>query len=131
MGGVARHQFFAEANDADKEPDGKTSANNNGPDAYLKWFSGLDFQEALVLAFDCVPSELNRLFWRFTRNDLSIKIRLYLGQKQAEALQDFQNIALVASQLFGGKKNEEAKKVETPQTEGEMLSAFANVFGNS
>lgn len=74
---------------------------------------------------------MNRLFWRFTRNDLSVKLRLYLGQKQAEAIQDFQNISLVASQLFGGKKKEEAKDVEVPQTEGEMLSAFANVFGKS
>lgn len=61
-----------------------------------------------------------------------MKLRLYLSQKQAELLQGYQSLCIVASHLFG--KSEGTKKSEGDfgevKTKGELEMAFKNVFGS-
>lgn len=74
-----------------------------------------------------MPSSVNKIYWKYTRSDIKVKLRLYLGQKQAEAVQQYENLALIANQLFGdGKKHSENV---VPKTEAEMVAAFGAVFG--
>lgn len=77
--------------------------------------------------FDCVPSSLPEVYWRFTRNDLKVKLRLFLGERQARILQDYQNLALVASQALGGSKKGDTDS-EIPKTKEQIQAAFRSVF---
>lgn len=79
--------------------------------------------------FDCLPSEVREVYWKCTLNDLKVKLRLYLGEKQASIVQDFQTLAKIVSEAFGSGKKDE--KVEVPQTEAQMKAAFNSVFGAS
>lgn len=76
--------------------------------------------------FDCLPSDIQQVYWKSTLNDLKVKLRLYLGNKQAEIVQNFQTLSTVVSLAFGkGKKKE---KTEMPQTKEQMEAAFNSVF---
>jgi len=85
-------------------------------------------EEAVVLVFDCVPSNILQVYWKNTLNDIKVKLRLYLGQRQAEIVQDLQNMSIVASRLFGGEKSDKGDAIK-PQTKAEMENAFKSVFG--
>lgn len=69
------------------------------------------------------------MYWVYTLDDLKTKTRLFLSDKQAQAAQDFQNLALVARQLFGGKSDKPTEEIEVPKNIHEMKSAFNKVFG--
>lgn len=86
--------------------------------------------------FDCVPSDIQEVYWKYTHNDIKVKLRLHLGKEQAHIAQDFQTIALIVSQAFGdGKKPKGSSKsgskpdVFEPSTAEEMRTAFNSVFG--
>lgn len=85
------------------------------------------FEDAVVLVFDSIPSDLDQIYWRCTLNDIKVKLRLYLSSRQAAFVQDYQTIALIVGQAFGSKKN----KVDAvkPQTAEELKAAFGSVFG--
>jgi hypothetical protein len=55
-----------------------------------------------------------------------VKLRLYVGHRQALIVQDFQVMATILNQAFGGKK----KEVAQPKTKAELELAFGSVFGN-
>lgn len=76
-----------------------------------------------------MPSELEPLFWRYTHQDLTTRLRLFLGEKQAEAIQAYQSLALVAGQIFGSEKKGSKPEAEVPQTAAELQVAFNAVFG--
>lgn len=86
-----------------------------------------------MVAFDCVPSNLQKVYWKFTRNDIRVKLRLYLGERQAHILQDYQSLALIVSQALGGSKakggRSSSEDKEVPRTKQEMEAAFKSVFG--
>lgn len=88
-------------------------------------------EEAACLAFDTVPSDLQKVFWKITRNDLKVKLRLYLGERYAQALQDYQTLAIVASNALGGgkKSTNDFSEEDIPKTRLEAEMAFKSVFG--
>ena len=55
-----------------------------------------------------------------------MKLRLYLSARQATFYQDFQTIAIIVRQAFGGS---EAKNVAAPSTKEELQAAFGSMFG--
>lgn len=81
--------------------------------------------------FDCLPSDIRQVYWKCTRNDLKVKLRLYLGQQQAHIVQSHEVLATVVSQAFGGGKSRKAPEDEAPapKTQVEMHNAFKDVFG--
>jgi len=87
-----------------------------------------------MLAFDCLPSNLQEVYWSFTLEDLKVKLRLYVGERQASILQEFQSLSLVAAQAVGGNskgsKSNSNHDVVVPKTAQEMQGAFMSVFGN-
>lgn len=85
-------------------------------------------EEALCLAFDEVPSNLLKVYWKVTREDIKVKLRLYLGQRHALILQDYQSMALVASNALGGGSKVQDEE-DAPQTWAEAQMAFQSVFG--
>ena len=76
--------------------------------------------------FDSVPSDLIEIYWRCSIKDIRVKLRLYLGHQQALIVQNFQSMATIVSQAFGGKKKD--KPVE-PKSQAELELAFRSVFG--
>lgn len=87
--------------------------------------------EAVVIAFDCLPSDIEQVYWKYTENDINLRLRLYLAERQATFVQDFQNIAIIAGKMFGSSTKGSAKNPDTvvPQTEAEAIAAFKSVFG--
>ena len=77
--------------------------------------------------FNSVPSELDQIYWRFTLNDIKMKLRLHMGHHQALIVQEFQTIASIVGQAFGGKSNK--AKVVQPSSAEELQAAFGSVFG--
>lgn len=53
-------------------------------------------------------------------------MRLHLGREQALIVQNFQTIAMIVSQAFGGKKK---KDVAVPKTKEELETSFKSIFG--
>ena len=80
----------------------------------------------MVVVFDTIPSELNQIYWRCTLNDIRVKLRLYIGHEQSLIFQQYQTMALILSQAFGGEKKN--KDVVKPATKDELEMAFRSVF---
>ncbi len=77
--------------------------------------------------FDSVPSDIDEIYWRCSLKDIRVKLRLYLGHQQALIVQNFQSLATIVSQAFGGKKKND--DVVVPQSKDELEIAFRSVFG--
>lgn len=70
------------------------------------------------------------MFWKYTLNDIRVKLRLYLGEKQSEAVQNYESLALVASEIFGGKKGARPQgDRKVAQTEAEIMAGMKDIFG--
>ena len=86
--------------------------------------------EAICLVFDVVPSELRKLYWKYTLNDIKVRLKLYLGREQALILQSYDTMALLINQAFGGTSTKEASppKEQAAGTLAEMTKSFAGMF---
>lgn len=67
-------------------------------------------------------------------NDIKVKLKLYLGEKQSDAVQTYESLILVAGQLFGDKKKAKAPRAEDPDkevvsTKGEIAAKMKEIFG--
>jgi hypothetical protein len=69
---------------------------------------------------------LEDLYWSITYRDVKTKVKITLGQKQAEAMQEYQNIAHIVGKAFGG---DDKPKGETPSNFAEAQSQFNKVLG--
>ena len=74
-----------------------------------------------------MPSDLTQIYWRCTLNDIRVKLRLYIGYEQSLIFQQYQTMALILSQAFGGEKK---KQVHEPKTKDELEMAFRSVFAS-
>lgn len=78
--------------------------------------------------FEVLPSTTSEVYWKYTFNDIRVAIRLYLGRKQASFVQDFDTMATIVSQAFGGggKKKSGGKDGSKKQvkSKAEMRAAF-------
>jgi len=83
------------------------------------------------MVFDCVPSDIRQVYWQYTQNDLRVRIRLYLGQRQAGIVQSYQTLAKVAGDLFSDNKRPSADtgNADIPKTRDEAIAQFSSVFG--
>jgi hypothetical protein len=88
-------------------------------------------EDAICLAFDTIPSDITRVFWKVTRNDIRVKVRLYLGERYARIIQDYQSYSLATSYIFGGKskKRSSVNDEDIPKTAAQAKMAFKSVFG--
>lgn len=88
--------------------------------------------EALCLVFDLVPSQLPRMYWQYSLNDIKVKLKLYLGRQQALIMQQYDTLALLINQAFGSSSS--SGKPGNPPTErtvgtfDEMKTAIASIF---
>lgn len=81
--------------------------------------------------FDCVPSSIQEVYWKFSRNDFKVRLRLYVGERQAEVVQNYQTMGMILSQAFSAKSGSDTSSGEdvVPQNKAEMTAAFKGVFG--
>lgn len=63
--------------------------------------------------------------WEYSLDDMRVRIRLKIGEQQAKVHQDYQTLALIVSEAFGGKKS------ETPQTATDAIANFHALFRKS
>jgi hypothetical protein len=66
------------------------------------------------------------VFWDVTLNDIKVKVKLYIGQQQAQIVQQFQTLEKVVSLAFGPGEKEKPKEV---QSKDELKTKFSAVFG--
>jgi hypothetical protein len=68
-----------------------------------------------------------------TYDDIKTRIKLYLGERQALIVQEFQTLSEVVKLAFGGdeksKKEAERAKIPQPKSMAEMRGMFNKVFG--
>lgn len=87
----------------------------------------------MCLVFDCVPSNQREVFWKYTLNDIRVRLKLYLGEKQSEALQTYESLVLVAGQLFGDGKKSKSKasseNEEVVSTKEGIAAKMKELFG--
>jgi hypothetical protein len=83
-----------------------------------------------------VPSQLSRIIWSYTREDIKIRTRLKLGEGQAHHVQQFQTIATLLSGFLGsdsadssGSDSESSSSV--PKNFEDAQRQLAAVFGKS
>lgn len=98
--------------------------------AYLDWFNDLSFEEALCLALDKFPSEVEDLLWEKSYKDITVKLKLYLSHTQMSYCQDHQVLAMIIGAIFGSSEKKGEQKdnkidytnrvINTP----EQLTAF-------
>lgn len=81
--------------------------------------------EAICWAFDEVPSRFPILEWKYSFRDIETKLKLRLGETQAKIAQDYEVLATILSQAFGGGSN----KPKVPETADEAMAQFKAVFG--
>jgi hypothetical protein len=60
--------------------------------------------------------------WEYSLDDMRVRIRLKIGEQQAKVHQDYQTLALIVSEAFGGKKS------DTPQTATDAIANFQALF---
>jgi hypothetical protein len=68
---------------------------------------------------------MDEISWSVTLDDIKYKLKIKVGLEQAKIFQDYQTMAAILSQAFGGK----SKEVEPPKTKQEALSQFNSLFG--
>jgi hypothetical protein len=76
-------------------------------------------------AFDTVPSKLDKLYWSITFKDVKTRLKLKVGSAQAGFVQDYQTMALLLGQLFGGSETQ----AEPPPTFEAARLQLAQVLG--
>lgn len=61
-----------------------------------------------------------------------MRLRLYLGEKHAEAVQFYETIGLVVGKMFGGKKTSGSPPPDqTHQTKDEIVAGMKRIFGKN
>ena len=59
-------------------------------------------------------------------------LRLYLGERQSEAVQNYESLLLVAGKLFSSEekaKTAPPENVKVASTKNEIMSGMAEIFG--
>jgi hypothetical protein len=133
--GSGFHRGFYVCSDAESgrevpksgEPDTTSAERIN---VYLDWFNDLSFEEALCLALDKFPSEVEDLLWEKSYKDITVKLKLYLSHTQMNYSQDYQVLAMIIGGIFGSSPKKDTQKdnkidytnpvINTP----EQLNAF-------
>lgn len=64
----------------------------------------------MCLAFNTYPSNVEELLWTRTYKDVTVMLRLFLGQKQADYCQQYEIFALTVKGIFGGSDEEPSQK---------------------
>lgn len=79
-------------------------------------------------------SNRREVFWKYTLKDIKVQLKLYLGEKQSEAIQTYESLILVAGQIFGdgkkGKSRPQKGDRDTAQTKGEIAAKMKEIFGS-
>lgn len=70
------------------------------------------------------PSALPEVYWSHTFNDLKVMVRQRMEYELAKANQDFENLILTASKIFGSGSKTTATRKFTPQSADEAESAL-------
>lgn len=70
------------------------------------------------------------MFWQYTPEDITLRLRVYLGEKQAEAVQNFESLALIAGRIFGSNKNKSKGSEQLVSTKEGMKAAAKELFSN-
>jgi hypothetical protein len=78
---------------------------------------------------DVSPSELRRIYWRLSFNDLKVKLKLSSGFQQVRFTQEFQVLAEIVSAAFGKQKPEEAEGLMIPKNAIEAEQMLKIVLG--
>lgn len=82
------------------------------------------------MVFDALPSTLIEVYWKYTLNDIRVATRLHLGRQQALIVQDFDTMATLLSQAFGGKKGKKkGGQMAKAKSKAEMQNALKGLFG--
>tara|TARA_R110002074_G_scaffold399908_1_gene594104 strand:+ start:661 stop:939 length:279 start_codon:yes stop_codon:yes gene_type:complete len=92
----------------------------------------LSFEEAICLVFKTTPSNLSEVFWQYTLEDIKMSLRLYLGERQSEAVQYYESLLLVAGKLFGSEdKGSRAppENTKVASTKAEIMAGMTEIFG--
>jgi hypothetical protein len=124
------NQFFSETASSGSASSTKADSENEGLSAFRSWFEALSYTEQICWAFNVVPSELVKVYWRYSFNDMKYKLRVSAGEAMANHAQFFETLAKVVSNaLGGGSKSGTPKGVKPVQTADQALQQFAAVFG--
>lgn len=92
----------------------------------------------MAWAYGCSKSNLRLIYWQETFEDIQLKLRFKVGEKQIEASQMYEAIVSVASQVFGsedkgGSKGEltQVKVADrnVAKTSHEAINMFNDIFG--
>jgi len=138
------HLFFsAESSELGEDSSAVQARGKGGIEfqAFQSWFKSLSFQEALAWAYGCSKSELREVYWRDTFEDIQLKLRFKVGEKQVEGSQMYEAIANVASQIFGNSEAETSSsskgslsQAKVPEknvvrSSHEAIKLFSDIFG--
>ena len=127
MDGRPRDLFFYRRSLEYDRGDGETGSESNELSAFSGWFESLTGEEALCWAFDISPSDLSKVYWKNTDDDLQNRLKLKYGFEHAKVYQAFETLSVVASYALGGKKPKSSVKPAETFEEAEMQ--FNNIFG--
>ena len=128
MGGRTCASFFYRERDESKNPVRGQQGEDSGSgeiDGIISWYTGLTGIESVCWGFNTVPSDVERIYWQNTDEDIRTKINLKLGMERAKSLENLQSLSLVVSSALGGGK----RKPRQPQSGAEAAAMFNNVMG--
>ena len=141
MGYGAPYTFFSEKPAIGREGSGSIS-KNGGTEfrAFTNWFSELSFQEAVCWAYGFSKSRISEVFWQETYEDLQQTLKFKVADRQVEAVQTYEAVANVASQIFGGESSKPTgrktpladvpvKAENVAKTSYEAINMFKSIFG--
>lgn len=81
------------------------------------------------MVYQTAPSVVSEVYWKYTLNDIRVAIRLHLGRQQALIVQDFDTMATLLSQAFGGKKSKKGGAKKVAKSKADMQQAMKGMFG--
>lgn len=80
------------------------------------------------MAFNTVPTHFHwYTSWEVTYADVKTKIRLHIGERQAQIVQNFQSFMKVATLALGGG-GKPKEKIYEPKSFVDLQSKFASMF---
>lgn len=131
MGIGARWVFFYEGS---KKSQATNEKEADHLEVFNSWYLKLSFEEQLCFVFETVPSQLQKIFWSHSNQDIKVKTKLTLGLKTVTMTQEYVTLLNAAGTIFGKKESGSGKPRRkttstVPKDEIEAEARARAVFG--
>ena len=105
MGAYKNIKFYVERSRRSAEVPNSSDGESDKIRQFVNWFGELSFHEVICLVYQINLSDLHLFLWSVTYEDIELKIKLYIQEKQTTFIQSQEILVLLAKSILGSGTN--------------------------